>query len=739
MSGELLMRSRLMVAWLLGATIIGGMTMASEAQAQTAPAAQPLPQATGPFAQPSTLPFHAPDFTKITDADFKPALEQGMAIQKAEVEVIANNPAPPTFENTIVALEKTGRMLGRVEAVFGALTSADTNDVRDRIDAEESPRLTAHYDSINLNPKLFARVKAVYDQRAALNLDEEDARLLEKTYKDMAHAGALLSPDQQAQVVAINGKLAELTTQFGQVLTQAQKDGALVIDDKAKLAGMSEPEIAAAAKEAADRGMPGKWVLALQNTTQQPQLLSLTDRATREALFNRGWHRADKGDKDDTGSIVAQIVNLRAQKAALFGEPDWATHTLYDSMAKNPKIAVDFLKAMVPPLGAAQRAEAAELNGVIKADGKDFTVRPWDWQLYAAKFKTQKYDFNEDTLKPYFEIHKVLEDGVFYAANQLYGLTFKRRTDIPVYNPDVWTYTVYDKDGSELGLYYFDPYQRPNKQGGAWMSNFVEQSKVWGTKPVVFNVLNIQKAPAGQPQLVTWDNVTTMFHEFGHALHGLFANQKYTTTSGTNVARDFVEYPSQTNEQWASDPKVLAHYAKHYQTGAALDPKLVDKLLASQTFDQGYQFGETVEAALLDMQWHALSPQQAAQVKTTADVDAMEAKWMADLGLDVDDVPPRYRSTYFRHIFGGSLGYSAGYYAYLWTQMLDHDSRHWFQSHGGLTRANGQHFRDTVLSKGGTEDYNVMFRNFTGHDPSPLPLLEDRGLAPAPGKPGERG
>jgi peptidyl-dipeptidase Dcp len=408
-------------------------------------------------------------------------------------------------------------------------------------------------------------------------------------------------------------------------------------------------------------------------------------------------------------------------------------------MAKNPKTAVDFMKAMVPPLAAAQAREVAALDRVIRADGQDFDVQPWDWQLYAAKLKKQTYDFNADTLKPYFEIHRVLEDGVFYAANQLYGVTFKRRNDIPVYNPDVWTYTVYDQDGSELGLFYFDPYQRPNKQGGAWMSNFVEQSKLWGTKPVVFNVLNIQKAPAGEPQLVTWDNVTTMFHEFGHALHGLFADQKYTTTSGTNVARDFVEYPSQTNEQWASDPKVLAHYARHYQTGAPLDPKLVDKLLASQTFDQGYQFGETVEAALLDMQWHALSPQQAAEVQTTADVDAREAQWLGQLGLDIEHVPPRYRSTYFRHIFGGSLGYSAGYYAYLWTQMLDHDSRHWFQAHGGLTRENGQRFRDTVLSKGGTEDYSVMFRNFTGHDPSPLPLLEDRGLAPAPGRTGERG
>jgi peptidyl-dipeptidase Dcp len=653
-----------------------------------------------------------------------------MVIQKAEVAAIDDNPAAPTFENTIVSYEKTGRMLGRVQSVFNVLTSADTNPTLDKIQAEESPRLTAHYDSINLDPKLFARVKAVYDKRASLNLDEEDSKLLEKTYKDMVHAGALLTAKQKAEVQQINGRLSELTTQFSQRLTKAQADGALVVTDKAKLAGMSQGEIAAAAKEAADRKMPGKWVLALQNTTQQPQLLSLTDRATRQALFEKGWHHADKGDADDTGALVAQIADLRARKAALFGEPDWASYAMYDSMAKTPKAAIDFMDAMVPPLKAAQEREVAELDAEIKADGQNFDVKPWDWQLYAAQLKKAKYDFNEDTLKPYFEIHRVLEDGVFYAANQLYGLTFKRRTDLPVYNPDVWTYTVYDKDGSELGLYYFDPYQRPNKQGGAWMDNLVQQNHLFGDKPVVYNVLNIQKAPQGQPQLVTWDDVTTMFHEFGHALHGLFANQKYTSTSGTNVARDFVEYPSQLNESWASDPKVLAHYAKNYKTGAPLDPKLVDKLVASQTFDQGYLFGETVEAALLDMKWHSLNPQQAGAIKTTAQVDTQEAKWLAELGLDVEHVPPRYRSTYFRHIFADPTGYSAGYYAYLWTQMLDHDSRHWFKAHGGLTRANGEHFRDTVLSKGATEDYGVMFRNFTGHDPDPKPLLEDRGLIP---------
>ena len=723
------MRMGLLVTVALGSMLAACTTMEGgeviDDVAATAPA---IPQGTGYFAQDSTLPFRAPDFSKIADADFQPAIEQGMAIQSAEVAAIAGNPAPPTFANTIVALEKSGRMLGRAYAVFSALTGADTNDTRDAIDAAMSPRLAAHFDSINLDPKLFARAKAVYDNRAAMSMTPEDARLLEKTYKDMVHAGAQLNEAQKAEVKAINARLSEVTTAFSQRLTQAQTDGALVIDDKARLAGMSEQEIAAAAKEAEDRGMPGKWVLALQNTTQQPQLGSLTDRATREALFDSAWHRADQGDEDDTGALVAEIVDLRARKAALFGAPDWATYTMYDSMAQTPKTAVDFMKAMVPALAAAQATEVGELNALIKADGKDFTVKPWDWQIYAARLKQAKYDFDDESVKPYFEIRRVLEDGVFHAAGRLYGLTFEKRTDIPVYNPDVWTYTVYDKDGSELGLYYFDPYQRANKQGGAWMGNFVDQSHLWGTRPAVFNVLNIQKAPAGQPQLVTWDDVTTMFHEFGHALHGLFADQEYVTTSGTNVARDFVEYPSQVNEMWATDAKVLARYARHWKTGEPLDPAVVDKLIASQKFDQGYEFGELVEAALLDMQWHALDPRGAASIKTTADVDAREAKWLGELGLDVERIPPRYRTTYFRHIFGGPAGYSAGYYAYLWTQMLDHDSRHWFTAHGGLTRENGQHFRDTVLSKGGTEDYTMMFRAFAGHDPDVTPLLEDRGL-----------
>lgn len=723
------MQMRLLATVALGSMLAACATTEGPGRSDEMTSAHPaVPEGTGYFAQESTLPFHAPDFTQIDEADYLPAFEQGMAIQAAEVAAIANNPAPPTFDNTIVALERSGRMLGRVQTVFFALTSADTNDTLDAIDAEISPKLTAHYDAINLNPALFARVKAVYDNRAAMSMTPEDAALLEKTYEDMVHAGALLSEAEKAEVKAINARLSEVTTEFGQRLTEATNENALVVADQSKLAGLTSAEIEAAAKEAADRGLDGQYVVALQNTTQQPPLATIQDRPTREALFMKSWTRAVQGGENDTGALVAEIVNLRARKAALFGEPDWASYTMYDRMAQDPKTAVDFMRAMIPALGATQRREIALLNEAIAEEGKDFTVKPWDWQMYAEKVRKERYDFDAESVRPYFQLRRVLEDGVFYAANKLYGLTFEARNDIPVYHPDVWTYTVFDKDGSELGLFYFDPFQRPSKRGGAWMGNFVDQSHLWDTKPVIYNVLNIPKAPEGETQLVSWDNVETVFHEFGHALHGFFADQRYVSLSGTSVARDFVEYPSQVNEMWAAEPEVLANYAKHYQTGEVLEPATIDKLNAASKFNQGYEFGETFEAALLDMQWHALSPEEAAAIRTTADVNAREAEWLAGLGLEVEHVPPRYRSSYFRHIFSSPAGYSAGYYSYLWTEMLDRDSREWFRNHGGLTRANGEHFRETVLSRGGTQDYFDMFRAFAGRDPDVQPMLEARGL-----------
>ena len=684
-----------------------------------------IPQGTGIFAEASTLPFHAPDFTQIKDSDYQPSIEQGIAIQLAEVAAIANNPDAPTFDNTIVGLEKSGQMLGRTYSVFSALTGANTNDTLDAIDTATAPKLAAMRDAITLDPKLFARVKTLYDNRASLNLDPDQLQVLTLQYQSMVHNGANLNDADKATLTAINGELSKLSTDFSQRLTKGTKDGALVVTDKAKLAGLSDADIAAAAKNAADRGLPkGSYVLALQNTTQQPLLASLTDRATRQALFEHSWNRSERGDANDTRALVQRVAQLRAQKAKLLGFPDYASFTLYDQMAKTPTNAIGLISQMLPAIGNAQRRDAADLTKLIKAQGGKFAVTPADWDFYAGKLKKQRYNIDESEVKPYLEIHNVLENGVFYAANQLYGLTFKKRTDIPVYQEDVTVYTVYDADGSELALFYFDPWKRDNKSGGAWMSTFVDQSGLMGTKPVVFNVENFTKPAAGQPALISWDDANTMFHEFGHALHGMFSDQRYPSIAGTNTARDFVEFPSQFNENWMTDPKVLANFAKHYKTGAPMPATLVTKVQNASKFNQGYALGEVVTAALLDLKWHALPADAGPQ-----DVDAFEAKSMKELaadGLDVSDVPTRYRSSYFRHIWAN--GYAAGYYAYTWTEMLDHDAFAWFQANGGMTRANGQRFRDLVLSRGHSLDYAVMYRNFSGRDPSIEPMLKARGL-----------
>lgn len=712
--------------------LMAGLAAAPQtALAQTATATAPaIPQGTGYFASDSDLPFLAPDFTKISEDDYIPAFEQGMAIQKAEVAAIVANPEAPTFENTIVALEKSGRMLGRVARVFYALTGANTTDRLDAIDTEISPKLSAHSDSITLNPELFARVKAVYDARDSLDLSVEEARLLEETYDNMVHAGALLTEAEREQVKAINSELSTLTTEFSQKVRAATNAQPLIVDTAEELAGLSEADIKAAADLATEKGFPGKYAIALQNTTQQPLLPSLENRATREALFRLSYNRADGTNPEyDTRLLLAKIAALRAQKAALFGEADWASYTMYDRMAKNPETALDFMQQMVPALAATQRREAALLTQTIAAEGGDYQVQPWDWYRYANQIKAERYDLDEDAVMEYFQLDKVLEDGVFYMANKLYGLTFERRTDLPTYHPDVWVYTVFEEDGSELGVFYFDPFQRPSKRGGAWMSNFVDQSYLWGTKPVIYNVLNIPKAAPGEVQLVSFDNVNTIFHEFGHALHGFFADQKFESLSGTATARDFVEYPSQVHELWATWPEVLQNYAKHYKTGETIPMELVEKIEAASKFNQGYDFGEVVAAALLDMKWAALSPEEAAAIDTPEEVDAFERKSLEELGLEIDLVPPRYRSTYFNHIFSDPAGYSAGYYSYLWTEMLDRDSRKWFRENGGLTRENGQHYRETVLSRGGTMDYFEMFENFAGRQPDVQPMLEARGLA----------
>lgn len=688
----------------------------------TAAAADAQSARVNPLTVKSDLPFQAPRFDRIQDSDYQPAIERGIAEQAAEMTRIANDPAAPTFDNTIVAMERSGRILDRAAQAFSAVVGANTNPTLDKVQEAVAPKLAAHSDSIFLNPRLFARVKSLYDRRAALKLTPEQAQVLDITYNNFIHAGAKLSAADQAKLRVLNGKLSTLETAFQQKLLAAAKGGALVVDDKARLAGLDDAQIAAAGQAAQERGLTGKYLLPLQNTTQQPMLQSLTDRATRQALFDASWTRAERGDVNDTRSTIVQLADLRAQKAQLLGYPNFAAYVLYDQMAKTPQAAKAFMQRLIPATAAEQKREAAEIQKVITANGGDFALKPWDWDRYAEMVRKAKYDLDENEVKPYFEINRVLQDGVFYAANQLYGLTFKERKDLPVYQPDVRVFTVYDQDGSELGVMYFDYWKRDNKNGGAWMSNFVGQSKLLGTKPVIYNVANFTKPAPGQPALISFDDVTTMFHEFGHALHGLFANQTYPTVSGTNTARDWVEFPSQFNEHWALDPKVLAHYAKDYRTGAPMPAALVTKVKNAAKFNQGYALGELIASAMLDQDWHSLPASAGPQ-----DVDAFEAKSLAEMGLDTADVPPRYRSSYFLHIWAN--GYAAGYYAYLWTQMLDDDAYSWFEKHGGMTRANGQRFRDMILSKGHSEDYGPMFRAFYGKDPDIGPMLEDRGLA----------
>jgi peptidyl-dipeptidase Dcp len=708
------MRDTLTITVLVLLSVAPASSVAAPARAYTA---------VGPFDAPSSLPYQAPRFDVIKDSDYQPGFEKGMQQQLLEMTAIANNKAEPTFDNTIAAMERSGRMLERVSDAFFGVVQANTNPTLDEVQTAEAPKLAAHTDAIYLNAKLFARVKALYDRRAALKLDGEARQVLTLYYRQFVHAGANLAPKDKVRLQQINKQDASLETAFQQKLVAAAKAGALVVSDKAQLAGLSEAEIANAAQAAKTRGLTGKYVIPLQNTTQQPLLTSLADRSVREKLFRNSWTRAEKDDANDTRAIISQLASLRAQKAKLLGYPNYAAYVLYDQMAQTPQAVDKFIGQLVPATRAKAGEEARLIQAAIDKDGKHFDLKPWDWQRYSEKVRKERYDLDEEALKPYFELHKILQDGVFYAANRLYGITFKRRTDIPVYHPDVMVYEVFDKDGSQLGLMYFDYFKRDNKSGGAWMSNLVNQSKLLGTKPVIYNVANFTKPAPGQPALISFDDVTTMFHEFGHALHGLFANQTYPLVSGTNVARDFVEFPSQFNEHWALYPEVLKHYAVNYKTGMPIPQSLVDKIKQSENWGQGYALGELLAASQLDMQWHTLPPSSPRQ-----DVDAFEGQALKNTGTDFPNVPTRYRSSYFLHIWAN--GYAGGYYAYQWTVMLDDDAYAWFTAHGGLSRANGQRFRDLILSRGHTMDYGPMFRAFYGKDPDIGPMLEHRGLIP---------
>lgn len=687
---------------------------------QTHAVVRPLTAANPFFAQ-SKLPFQAPDFSKIKTSDFKPALEQGMKEKLAEIAKIANNPATATFENTILPLEKSGALLTRTYHVFSLLTGANTSPELQQIEEEEAPKLAATNDAMYLNTNLFKRISSLYTKRAQLKLDSESRRLLEYYYEQFELAGAKLSDADKAKLKALNKEEASLTTKFTSQLLAATKAGALVISDKSELAGLSEGQIEAAAQNAKENGMEGKWLLSLQNTTQQPMLASLTNRKTRQRLFEASVNRAEHGDANDTRAGILRLAKLRAEKASLLGFENYAAWKLKDQMAQTPEAVDKFMAQLVPAAAARAGQEAADIQAEIDKQQGGFKLAAWDWDFYSEQVRKAKYDLDESEVKPYLELDNVLQKGVFYAANQLYGLTFKERKDLPVYQEDVRVFDVFDKDGSQIALFYCDYFKRDNKAGGAWMSNLVEQSKLMGTKPVIYNVCNFSKPAPNQPALISFDDVTTMFHEFGHALHGIFADAQYASLSGANTARDFVEFPSQFNEHWAMDPLVFKNYAIHYKTKELMPQALVDKIKKAAMFNQGYATTEAVAAAELDLQWHTLGRDAAPK-----DVDQFEAEALKRSHLDLPQVPPRYRSSYFLHIW--SNGYAAGYYAYMWTAMLENDAYSWFKEHGGLTRENGQRFRDMILSKGNTESLGKLFLDFRGHQPDIKPLLQNRGL-----------
>jgi len=689
------------------------------ANAYAAPAS--LLEASNPFAKPSTLPFEYPAFDKIKNEHFAPAYFEGMRQQAAEIDAIANNKAAPTFENTIVAMERSGQLLSRVGIAFGTLTGSYTNDTLKALDKDLSPKLSAHSDAIRLNPKLYARIKSLYDKRNKLHLDAESVYLLERYHTDFVRAGAKLSNADKEKLKAYNSQLATLQTQFAQNVLNESNASALIVDTRAELAGMSDKQIDAAAVEAKKRGMDGKFAIPVVNTTGQAGLSVLTNRATREKLLAASLARGSRGGEFDNRDEVLQIAKLRAERAALLGYPNHAAYMLEDQTAKNTGAVNSLLAEFAKPAVNNARKEAAEIQKVIDAEKGGFQVAAHDWAFYSDKVRQQRYAFDAGQLRPYFELNNVLVNGVFFAANKEFGITFKERKDLPTYVEDVRTFDVFDADGSQLAIFTFDPYARANKRGGAWANALVGQSTLLKTKPVIANNLNIAKPAAGEPTLLTYDEVRTTFHEFGHALHGMFSNVKYPRFSGSRVPRDYVEFPSQVNEMWMAYPEVLANYAKHYQTGAPMPKELLDKVQASQQFNEGYRTTEYLAASLLDQSWHQLS---AAQIPT--DVLAFEAAALKKAGVDFAPVPPRYRTTYFSHVFSG--GYSSGYYGYLWAEKLDADTVNWFKEHGGLTRKNGDHFRKTLLSRGGTLDAMQMYRNFSGRDAQVQPLLERRGL-----------
>jgi len=698
----------------------------SEAAKPASPSPSPSKKVTtktkgNPLLTESTLPYQMPPFDKIKDEHFQPALEQGIADEEKEAEAIAKQTEKPTFENTIVALEKMGRLLDRARRIFSNFTGANTNPTLQKIEKEMAPKFAAHLDAIRLNGPLFARVEALYNDREKSGLDAESKWLLERYYKDFVRAGARLSEPDKTKLKALNAELATLQTTFEQSVLKEKNASSVVVNDRTELAGLSDNEIAAAAAAAKADGKEGKFVIRLLNTSGQPSLASLQNRPLREKLMKTSLERNSHGGEWDTKEVVSRTAKLRAERAMLLGYESHAAYQIEDQTAKTVPTVNKLLSDLAPAAVANAKREGAEIQAIIDQEKGGFKLAACDWDFYSEKVRKARFAFDEAQLKPYFEFDHVLIDGVFFAATKLYGITFKERKDLPVYLPEVRVFEVFDTDGKPLALFIADFYARPSKRGGAWMNQYVPQNALLGTKPVVANHLNIPKPPAGEPTLLTYDEVRTAFHEFGHALHGMFSNVKYPRFSGTSVPRDFVEYPSQVNEMWMTWPEILKNYAKHHKTGEAMPTELLDKMLAAEKFNQGFKTTEYLASSLLDQSWHQLKPDQ-----VPADTLAFEAEALKKAGVDYPPVPPRYRSTYFSHAFAG--GYSAGYYSYIWSEVLDAGSVEWFKKNGGLKRENGDHFRKTLLSRGGSDEALKLYRDFTGGDPDVGPLLKRRGL-----------
>ncbi|WP_368528270.1 peptidyl-dipeptidase Dcp [Enterobacter cloacae] len=671
-----------------------------------------------PFFDISLLPYQAPRFDEINDSDYRPAFDEAIRQKRADIDAIVTQTAAPDFDNTVLALEKSGAMLARVSSIFFAMTSAHTNARLQELEEQLSTELAALANDIWLNDTLFSRVESVWQDREAL--DAESRRLVEVTHQRFVLAGARLNDAEKAELKDLNTQVASLISQFNQRLLAADKAGGLVVDYVHQLEGLSAEEIATAAQAAADKELKDRWLIPLLNTTQQPALSLLRNRQTRENLFNAGWLRTQKGDENDTRELILRLTALRARQAQLLGFDDFASWSIADQMAKTPEAALTFMRGIVPAARARAVQEQADIQKVIDDEQGGFTVQAWDWAFYAERVRQAKYALDESQIKPYFALNNVLHDGVFWTASQLFGIRFVERFDIPVYHPDVRVWEIFDHTGEGMALFYGDFFARDSKQGGAWMGNFVEQSYEFASRPVIYNVCNYQKPSHGGAALLSWDDVITLFHEFGHTLHGLFASQRYATLSGTNTPRDFVEFPSQINEHWASHPQVFTHYARHYETDEPMPDALRESMLNATHFNKGYDMTETLSAALLDMNWHGIR-------EAVSSVEEFEKAALEKEGLDLPAVPPRYRSSYFAHIFGG--GYAAGYYAYLWTQMLADDGYQWFVEQGGLTRENGQKFREAILSRGNSTDLAELYRNWRGHDPKIEPMLENRGLS----------